>query len=380
MSLKVGSLAIELVRVAAEISASDYRRVFFVGRLLTGIEVKSGSQHFFSEVRTRLGLTALVSFFIGFLLFDSSREVAGLRAELAAEKNRKVHSAPKPKEGKKLNFGYLPQVRTNQGGVVIGLSELFTKYGVSERDVNDTREIQRRQQAGEYMLSSESPIMQKFRQNDFRSIAADLLRTNAIRYDQVFGKMGIDPKTSGELQLHLDKIARASLEAEVAEGQLLQARTDYDDRLRGLVSEIDYANYREEERLKPARMAAGEIQQFMAGRNAAFDDPTLNVVTDAISKAGITPSAWHGPYDPLPHVRMGEELFDWSSSQIADLQSLSSRVLEILQQSNGLSPEHLRMVADYFGEKTFQLENRHSQLNDYYSAEKNGAGKTRESP
>jgi hypothetical protein len=155
------------------------------------------------------------------------------------------------------------------------------------------------------------------------------------------------------------------LEAEVAEGQLLKARKDYDDRVRLLSSPEGYASYREEEALKPARMEAGNIQQFLITRNAALSDESLAALSLALRERNVPASALHGPYDPLPHVRMGDELLDWSDQQVAVTQEIGNGVLQTLAQSGSFSREELNLIHEYFLNKTSQLQQRTALVKEH---------------
>ena len=91
-------------------------------------------------------------------------------------------------------------------------------------DVAVTHDLDERQSRGEFILQNERPLMRRSQERHFASIAANALAANAVEYNRVFADLGIDTEISRQLQSHLAKIERASVEAESAIRQLLDAR------------------------------------------------------------------------------------------------------------------------------------------------------------
>ena len=94
------------------------------------------------------------------------------------------------------------------------------------------------------------------------------------------------------------------------------ARNDYDQRLRALLSPEAYSSYRNYEDFQPAVREYDSLEAFANQSNLPLDPAYEQQMLGLIQQAqAYTIGWWHGPYDSLPPVGVGEEVV---SRQLTD--------------------------------------------------------------
>jgi hypothetical protein len=144
--------------------------------------------------------------------------------------------------------------------------EFFARINVTKEDLERVAEMEKRRTQGEYILQNERPTTKKFLEHDFGEIVSQAAAQRATEYNQLFAQAEVAPEAAEQLKVHVAKIHRASLEAEVAIQQVLQARRDYNERLHSTMSEQNYKSYRQEEEAKPAIREYQELQVSRCSR------------------------------------------------------------------------------------------------------------------
>lgn len=174
---------------------------------------------------------------------------------------------------------------------------------------------------------------------------------NALLMDTNTGpRLSNDLLVSEQLQGHMAKIHQASLEAEEAIAQVLDARSQYDQRVRVLLSEGDYTRYRQYEASKPAQRELENIQKYLSTeKRVAIEAGYAQTLARAIQEANAADNEqWHGPYDSLPQVRVGrDQVLDWAQRRVLQASESGNRVLEQMAAA-GCPEEQLKYLGEYF--------------------------------
>lgn len=311
--------------------------------------------------RILFAATALVASGLagGYFLADDSVEIQRLRAELntLSEKRgafpKTMYSGFKTAGKRGLNpISQSPP----EGGLTNGgswpTSELLIRARVTPEDIAVTEALEARARGGEFILKNERPLFRKIQEYDFDSIATATATNRAEAYNQLFGELGVTAEVKEQLQAHLQKIHKASLEAEAAISQVLDARMQYDLRIRSLLNEENYATYRQYEAERPARLEAENIQKFAGKRNIEIDSTQQDTLIQAIHDANPSENSWwgswHGPYDSLPQFKLGdEEVLTWAKDRLSDVARSSSQLKEHLAEEE--MPIDIQLaVKDYY--------------------------------
>jgi hypothetical protein len=175
--------------------------------------------------------------------------------------------------------------------------------------------------------------------------------------------MGVSSDVSEQLKTHVAKIHRASLEAEVAMQQILQARRDYDQRLRSTLSEENYQQYRHHEEAKPALREYQEFQRFVTEQKNAIDpqhEPALVGLLQTTQ--AYTSRSWHGPFDGLPEPILGaENVIPVEEQKIAEIAERARQLLGLSSQA-GIPDEYRKVLENYYVEKMQRRQNLLEEL------------------
>lgn len=294
-------------------------------------------------------LIAMIAVAVGCLLADDSATVTKLHEQLSSLQERNRRTSPVERRFRPVNSSATHASSNNQRSMDIPEENLLSKAGVTDVDVTETLNVQRRQKDGEFILSNESPFLRKVRLYHYKKMAESELTNNSANYSQKFSQLGIDPEKSGHLQAHLAKIHQASLEAEESIAQLLDARMKYDEQVRALMGPEQYSNYRQYEESKPAREESEHINKALTSQKLALDGAGLQAIAAVVHASGAAPSGrWHGPYDDLPDVRMGaDETKGWMIDEIGRLKDGYAQLQRLLP-STPLSGEQQAAVLKYF--------------------------------
>lgn len=234
---------------------------------------------------------------------------------------------------------------------------LLLRLNITPSEWNETMALNKRGEAGEYILRYERPTTQKFLKHDVQQITAHAAAEQFDAKNQLFAKLGIPTDISDQLMTHAMKIHKASLEAELATQQLMKARLDYDQRVRSALDPGKYDAYRQYEASQAANREFRKVQEFAAEKEVRFDAQSESAVVAAIQELGAyTEISWHGPYDGLPLVVMGKD------NVIADIEAKSQeltgriRVLSDQEGKNGLAPQHHQLLREYYAGRLSNYE------------------------
>jgi hypothetical protein len=297
-----------------------------------------------------------------YFLADDSAELRELKAELDHVKGLQ-HSQPRQPRTRFTSGGtsfgdekILPPLRTND--LTVGVDNLLTRANITADDVALTLELQRRQDQGEFILLDETPFLRKVRAYRHKVLAAEAAAKNAEAYNRELAGLGIKPEDSQQLQSHLAKIHHASLEAEEAIAQVLDARTKYDQRVRALLNDEDYSRYRQYEASKPAQMELERIQNyFREEKNTTIAPAYAQALATMIQEASAAENgSWHGPYDSLPQVKMGrDQVVEWEQQRVQQAKDSASEVIERMSSAD-LPDEYRRFLEDYYAKKVEAMQ------------------------
>jgi hypothetical protein len=90
--------------------------------------------------------------------------------------------------------------------------------------------------------------------------------------------------------------------------QYLKAQSDYEKKVRSLLSSEKYAQYRRFEKTKFSEREYAEFERFAAMSNTVLDESTAEEVKRVILDSGaFTFHFNHGPYDGMPNVSLGKD-------------------------------------------------------------------------
>lgn len=237
--------------------------------------------------------------------------------------------------------------------------------GITKEDIDETLRIQKEQENGVFTLKDETPFNRKMRQFRYKALAHQAASDKAIENSQTFAALQIPPETSDELQNHLEKIHRASLEAEEAIAQLLDARQRYDERMRSLLPDAEYNRYRSIESRKPAEQEWRLFVDYALNQKGFAIPPEYErPLTDAIAAAGAAETGdWHGPYDDLPDVRMGhDEILAYVQERLNQTENARKRVTD--QVSDSDMPNEIKsLLAEYYSAKLLNKKELFTKIN-----------------
>lgn len=229
----------------------------------------------------------------------------------------------------------------------------------TQEDIEMTQELQKREAAGEFILRNERPLMRKSQEWNFSAIASRTLTNNSVEYTELFSKFGVNEKDNQALQIHLGRIHRASLEAESANLQLLEAQYNFDQRVRNLLKDKYYAAYREFEEMKFARNEVNKIQHFFKDSQIAPLNSSSELALARIIKETDTNEneLWHGPYSRVPIPVIGRDQAITSAQQ--ELKNITDSTTQILLRLGGMefTSEQKSGIENYLGDK-MHVKNR----------------------
>lgn len=304
-----------------------------------------------------LAAVVLIGAGIGYLLGDDSSELKRLREGLNAAKSKSNQPIARPQT---FVNSFLGARETGSENLTLhqATDQLWTtnalllKAVVTPDDMELTEALQKRRDAGEFILKNERPLFKKLQELDFKTIAGRNATKRSEAYSRLFSDLGMPLETSEQLQKHLQKINEAALDAESAISQVADARRKYDQRLRSLLSEEGHSRYEQYELSKPAQYEWENIQKFAAKQNAAIDsrygEEIVRLLLDANAVYG---GLSHGPYGSLPQLPVNPQ------QAVAQVQQELQHLLDSTPEMNRrmanstLSDAERKVVSDYLAQK-----------------------------
>jgi hypothetical protein len=234
-------------------------------------------------------------------------------------------------------------------GISTAISSTNVESFISEQDIQIALALNEQSKKGEYILEFERPTDRKIMEKGIQNFARELASNNTPALRAEFAKFGISEEKQKLLERHVEKIAYASLQAEEAIQQVLFARVQYDQRIRATLTDEQYAEYRQFENRKPTEREYSLFEEYAKNNNFSIDGANKERVLGLIEAThGYTQFLWHGPYDGLPQVAVGNEMvMAQMQGQLADLEeSVSS--MQAFARDGSLPSNYLRLLQNYY--------------------------------
>jgi len=236
---------------------------------------------------------------------------------------------------------------------------------ITEADIKTALEMNKRSRNGEYILQFERPTDRKIMEAAVKEFAQSMASNNTPGLSNMFSTLGISPEKAQLLEKHAYKISVASLEAEQAISQVLRARTEYDSRVRSVLGDDAYAQYRQFEASKPALNEYALFQNFSSQNNVAIDPAYQQQVVGFMQQAqAYTELTFHGPYDGLTPVAVGNQMVTSSlNSQIDQLTQAANTVASQASEAN-LPESYVNLLKAYYAQSIQEKMNTITALNN----------------
>ena len=312
-------------------------------------------------VRAQWRLVAIAAagcgFVAGYLTFDNNSETRILRYRLSKAEDRLARQ----------NAGPGQAVFPNQKGQALGSTRGPhdpPQASITDDDMKVALEMNNRARHGEYILKFERPVDRKLMESAISAFAAKLGSNSAPELGIFLSQLGMTPENVQQLQVHNQKIILASLEAEQAIQQVLLARYDYDKRLKSLLSPEGYSSYRAYEDFQPALREYDSLENFANQNNLRLDPAHEQQTLTLIQQAqAYTSGWWHGPYDSLSPIGVGEKMV---SKQLTEEIGQITRAAAQLKQdatAAGLPERYVDVLNSYYSQIIKDKQKAVAQLN-----------------
>lgn len=290
---------------------------------------------------------ALAGFIAGYIAFGNSSEVRRLSSLLAAAQADRELLCQEKAASLELSAAHNAVDNTPRP---IALSPTnSSSESITDEDVKIALEMNDRSRKGEYILQFERPTDRKIMESAVKAFALQMASNNAPELLNAFSRLGISPEKAQLLEEHVDKIMVASLQAEQAISQVLRARTDYDKRVRSLLDDDGYAQYRQFEASKPALSEYSSFESFAGQNNTAIDPAYQNRIVGIMQQAqAYTELTFHGPYDGLTPVATGNEMVTSRLNEQIDQLSQAANVLKMKASEANLPESYVNLLGAYY--------------------------------
>jgi hypothetical protein len=294
-------------------------------------------------------------FAAGYITFDNSSELRDLRYRLSKDEDRLAQQSA----------GFRQPTAPKQNDLSLaGTNNDPSQAFITDGDIKTALEMNDRARHGEYILKFERPLDRKVMEAAIQGFAAKLGSNNAPNLGNALSHLGMAPENVQQLQVHNQKIILASLEAEQAIQQVLMARNDYDQRLRALLSPEAYSSYRAYEDFQPAVREYDSLKNF-ANQNSLQLDPAYEqqMLTLIQQAQAYTSGWWHGPYDGIPPVGVGEEMV---SRQLTDqIAQITQTAAQLKQNATAaeLPEQYVDVLNSYYSNVIQGKQKTVAQLN-----------------
>jgi hypothetical protein len=260
--------------------------------------------------------------------------------------------------------------------------------GVTREDVDAARTLQDRKRYGEYFLADDDPLHRKIMEANISNLVSQIASANQEDLGRVFADLGLDVAASSQLQSHQAKISSTALKADSAISQLLTARSDYDQRVRSLLPEEKYSQYRLYEDLKLARNELGNIQNYAQQQGIPTDAAyQATLLTSLYQAKAYSVETELGPYDGIPQPTVGKAgVIAYSEQQIARISESAGQLAKMASES-ALPDSYKSLLENYFQNRVQGIrdfvdiakkpdEVAIKQMNDYIARESQNRAKS----
>ena len=184
---------------------------------------------------------------------------------------------------------------------------------------------------------------------------------NRVDYTPVFGELGMKSEDKERLLVRLQELHRKAIAAERPMQELAKARLKYDQDIRSVLGETNYAKFVAFERSKPARREYVWLSTFALHSNNLAMDPVYSqrIVQLLKDAKATTTESWEGPYDPMPHpeAKDNQGAFSDSIHLLGDPRQKATNVTELLRKRD-FPYAYRRAIEDYYAWKIKEMEER----------------------
>ncbi len=293
--------------------------------------------------------SAFTGFIAGYIAFGNSGEVRRLSSLLAeAQADRQLLCQEKAASLERIAAH---NVVDNTPKPIAPHPPNSSSDSITDEDVKIALEMNERSRKGEYMLQFERPTDRKIMESAVKAFALRMASNNAPELLNAFSRLGISPEKAQLLGQHVDKIMVASLQAEQAISQVLRARTEYDNRVRSLLDDDAYTQYRQFEASKPALQEYALFESFAGQNNAALDPAYQNEIVGLMQQAqAYTEPTFHGPYDGLTPVATGREMVTSRLNEQIDQLFQAVNVLKNKATEANLPESYVNLLETYYAQ------------------------------
>lgn len=244
--------------------------------------------------RTILFVTSIIlSFAVGRFVSSNSTEIEQLRKQLAQTRSELEQIS---NEGSSRSRGGSSQEKppsfSSSGEFNPGASKL------TKEEQELTEELFRRREEDEYILKYELPAARKASLRLRQKVVEETAKKNAPEYFRFFSELGLDAKTTSELQTHISTIQKASLELADAMTQSLVAKESFNQKLHAIMNDEQYSRYRSFEESKAAVREFNRLEEYSQKSNLTIDPAYTQTIQDIIQQThAYSSKPYQGPFD-----------------------------------------------------------------------------------
>lgn len=299
---------------------------------------------------------AFTGFIAGYIVFDDAAEIRSLKSLLSEAESNVAASQDANRQHPARQKVFQPAEDAQHVPSRTHFNTNDLPPYLTEQDLEAAQALNIRSRAGEYILQLERPTDRKATEAAMKDLVSKMASNKVPELGAVFAQLGMDPEKNQQLQKHAEKIMLASLEAEMGIQQVLTARADHDKRVRSLLSDEDYARYREYEGAQLAVREYGTLQEYAGQKNITLDPAYQQFVTALVQQANAyTDNYWHGPYDGLAPVTVGREaVINRREQQVTQL---TEAVNQLKQKAFEASlPEYYMSALDAYYKDKIQMK------------------------
>lgn len=248
-----------------------------------------------------------------------------------------------------------PKIHKLQNEIALLQRELSQakRLGVRERvPLNPASELRSDSIAGG---SPTHPVESRAQKHTEQRLEEWVQKTAAERdeeYTRVFGELGVGASDIERIKSNLVELHRNANAAGDPLGQLVLARSAYDEEVRSILGEENYLRYRTYEATKPAVREYGMVEEYALNHHKfsldpAYKDQLVQLISEA--KAATT-ETWDGPYDPLPRPVAGTAAIQKLEDDYSALIEKTKILLESAATTT-LPDIYLEILAKYYANK-----------------------------
>jgi hypothetical protein len=301
-----------------------------------------------------------------FLLFDKTAENLRLQAERdSGRKKLEDVTASRPRVNRFVRQEKKESFSSMQSGPSLSLGAPQSDAAVTDEDKGLLDQLEERRTRGEYVNELEDPIRRRSMKESITKGAEMLAPANRTNLAPLFAQFGMDPDKTELLLQHVSKINEAAIEVGQTIQQLEKARSDYDKKIRSLLSPDDYNQYKQHEAAGAAREEFEKLSHFALEKGRIPPQDEREKIIAILQAAEAYPQqSYLGPYDGLPNFAVGREhVLGLLERQLAEVNDGGNQALQLLSEG-GFPEEITKLVSDYYTEEIRKRSDEVAQLQD----------------